>query len=430
MKKLWISTALTYFNGTTNAALALTLQFWDTLLLLYLRPYTDRMTDMTECVGSITNLLAYLSISVPVFVGPHIEMPSFLGDLTNIMLASFATILVATVSMARPLRVLFVLVGYGISRVASQLGCLESAAPVKAMQESKQDIMSNVYDETQAHVEEGYTKDDPEDEKGESVEAAGTLVLSAAAAAAGAVGAASKAWGVTESSVEAEVTLAACSVMEVLGTQQDVERLLIRGLADAVGFREDCFQIQGARYSEQEDSIIYDITIYKDWGLPTISPQCVLEDLAVQAKDPMSRLRRCKVTWLVNSICPKFCKDTSPPVAEPSSAQKRHAKKCYPIPKDEVIIPLGFSEFAGNKLILLPGLQGPVGVNVTSDFCFLHKDRTILSVYNSNGEGGGDETARSMSPFARNSNLVSSNNITGPTPHGRLHISHPQARWS
>ena len=158
---------------------------------------------------------------------------------------------------------------------------------------------------------------------------------------------------------------------------------------------------------------------------------------------------------MVNSVRLKLSDDTSPSVTDPSTAGSRDANKCYPVPKDVVIIPMGlrspmgFSSFAGNTPVMPPGLQGPVGVGVingptshgllhishpqsrswvSGDICFEHKDGRIVTAYKSNRGGGGDPT-RSTSPSACNPNIFSpGNDINGPTPHAGLPISRADTR--
>ena len=63
-KKLWLAAILNLLDGPVNAALALASQGIDTGLLLYMRPYADRRTDVTESLGGITNLLVRLLFGV------------------------------------------------------------------------------------------------------------------------------------------------------------------------------------------------------------------------------------------------------------------------------------------------------------------------------------------------------------------------------
>jgi hypothetical protein len=60
VKRLFLSIALNAFDGSANAILALVIQSVDTGLLLLLRPFINRQTELSESVGSITNLLVTL----------------------------------------------------------------------------------------------------------------------------------------------------------------------------------------------------------------------------------------------------------------------------------------------------------------------------------------------------------------------------------
>ena len=94
VKRLWITTTLNLFDGKTNAVLALTVQFWDTGLLFYLRPYVDVRVNISECLGGLTNLLGYLAISTPILLDDA-ALPFIFGDFTSMLLATSATIISA-----------------------------------------------------------------------------------------------------------------------------------------------------------------------------------------------------------------------------------------------------------------------------------------------------------------------------------------------
>ena len=56
-KKLLITTVLTTLDGGKNAILSTAIQFVDTVLLLCLQPFINRLAEFTETLGAITNSL-------------------------------------------------------------------------------------------------------------------------------------------------------------------------------------------------------------------------------------------------------------------------------------------------------------------------------------------------------------------------------------
>lgn len=118
-KKLLMAMVLNLLDGAVNAAFASVIQILDLLLLLGMRPYVNRKTELTETIGGITNTLSFLSISIPIMAGPHFKIPSWIGDLTSMLLATAATIISAAFSLLNPLSLLL----QGLVRLARALGC-------------------------------------------------------------------------------------------------------------------------------------------------------------------------------------------------------------------------------------------------------------------------------------------------------------------
>ena len=58
-----------FYLFSVNAAMALTTQIIDTLLVICLRPYSDIGVNRTEVCGGITNLFAFFSVASPVLFG-------------------------------------------------------------------------------------------------------------------------------------------------------------------------------------------------------------------------------------------------------------------------------------------------------------------------------------------------------------------------
>ena len=63
VKRLFLSIVLNVLDGSANAILALVVQFVDTILLLYSRPYINRQTEVAESIGAVTNLLVMFCLS-------------------------------------------------------------------------------------------------------------------------------------------------------------------------------------------------------------------------------------------------------------------------------------------------------------------------------------------------------------------------------
>ena len=118
-KKLLMAVVLNLLDGAVNAAFASVIQILDLLLLLGMRPYVNRKTELTETIGGITNTLSFLSISIPIMAGPEFEIPSWIGDLTSMLLATAATIISAAFSLLNPLALLL----KGLVTLARALGC-------------------------------------------------------------------------------------------------------------------------------------------------------------------------------------------------------------------------------------------------------------------------------------------------------------------
>ena len=106
LKKVLLSAVLNMLEGQANAIGALCVQVLDSGLLLYMRPFVSRQSDVSETIGTVTNLLAYLSISLPL-IAPSL---GFLGEFLQIALATFSTVVGAFFSMMAPVFALIKLV--------------------------------------------------------------------------------------------------------------------------------------------------------------------------------------------------------------------------------------------------------------------------------------------------------------------------------
>ena len=56
-KKMLITTVLSTLDGGQNAILSTAIQFVDMVLLLYSQPFVNRLAELTETLGAITNFL-------------------------------------------------------------------------------------------------------------------------------------------------------------------------------------------------------------------------------------------------------------------------------------------------------------------------------------------------------------------------------------
>ena len=89
VKKVAMSAVLGLTDGALNAALAIGVQFCDTICILYTRPHVGRDTDITECFCAIFNLLFFMWIGMPLlFPG----LAAYLSDYVALLL-SLATAL-------------------------------------------------------------------------------------------------------------------------------------------------------------------------------------------------------------------------------------------------------------------------------------------------------------------------------------------------
>ena len=147
VKRLFLSIVLNVLDGSANAILALVVQFVDTILLLYSRPYINRQTEVAESIGAVTNLLvmfclsflirraqacvdshaicfqSYVAVSVPVIAGVDVDMPPWLGDFSSMLLATFATALSCFFALQSPIAYLFKLLFKLASFLAPMIGC-------------------------------------------------------------------------------------------------------------------------------------------------------------------------------------------------------------------------------------------------------------------------------------------------------------------
>ena len=97
-----MSAVVNFTDGSLNAGLSISFQVIDVSMLLFLRPFNSFKTELTEDLGSITNLCTFLVITIPML--SELELPVWIGDLTRIVLAVFATAMAAVASVIEPAR--------------------------------------------------------------------------------------------------------------------------------------------------------------------------------------------------------------------------------------------------------------------------------------------------------------------------------------
>jgi len=96
-KRTILSLILNTLEGRVNAFFALCVQCADSAMLLWFLPYISLETSLLESFGAITNLLAYLSISIPIIF--ETSLPEWMGDFFIMVTGMFATVSSAVVSL-------------------------------------------------------------------------------------------------------------------------------------------------------------------------------------------------------------------------------------------------------------------------------------------------------------------------------------------
>ena len=157
-----MATVLNLLDGKTNAVLVMTVQFWDTGLLLYLRPYVDVPVNVSECLGGLTNLLGYLAISTPILLDGVVPQSIF-GDYTSMLLVTSATIVSAMISLTGPLmmvaRKIPTMLRMFLKCAGSGCACF-SPAVLAPGNDAFKNTKGNLQDEIQAMVEEAYMEEE------------------------------------------------------------------------------------------------------------------------------------------------------------------------------------------------------------------------------------------------------------------------------
>ena len=272
VKKLWLTCVLNMFDGIANAALALVVQFVDTILLLYLRPYVDWKSDLTEALGGITNLLSFLVISIPVFAGPGIAIP-FLGDFTSVMLAVTATGISAIVGLASPIVLLLETLLKVVAFVAVKTGVSGVGEVDPTVAAANADVMHNLADESRGQLEESYRIHGSE----------------GAVLAGGMVAGASISDEQTQPVVQEEVCLVltlAMSMQDIAGEEEEFKAGVARDVAAAVDGDPDMVRVLALEEGSIRVHMAIDEGICRDRAALDVA-----NEIREQAADPFGTSR-------------------------------------------------------------------------------------------------------------------------------------------
>jgi len=313
LKKVLLSAVLNLLEGQANAIGALLVQVVDSGLLLYMRPFVSRQADVSEAIGTVTNLLAYLSISLPL-ISPSL---GFFGEFLQIALATFSTVIGAFFSMMAPLFAVIKLVTgffsflFGIpSQFLACSAALFSGGSV--FMTIKDAIYGNVKDALQEQVEDKYALEEPDEEEDEDEEdgeheddAEHEGNDDASAFGLGGIAAAGlAAAGLAGASCDAPCSVTSTIIMnkdfKEIGEEGSPERnsfenSLLDDLAYASGLCQDKFVIK----SMSAGSVVVEVEITGDTADEAAK---AAKDLQQQACNPLSRLRHGAVTSYVTSI--------------------------------------------------------------------------------------------------------------------------------
>ena len=101
---------------------------------------------------------AFLSISVSVLT-PDLDMPFWLGDFTNIILATSATVFSALFALASPVFTFLTLSGKLGSTLGSKVGCVLPKIVRDGLQNAKSTVAGNTQNQLISEAEEYYTQD-------------------------------------------------------------------------------------------------------------------------------------------------------------------------------------------------------------------------------------------------------------------------------
>ena len=103
MKKLWISAASNITDAALNAGMSLLNALADLILLMYLWPFSARMANVAEFIGSFATACCYLALGAPVMFEGQVMLPSWCGDITILSISLVGVSLQAIRVMSGPI---------------------------------------------------------------------------------------------------------------------------------------------------------------------------------------------------------------------------------------------------------------------------------------------------------------------------------------
>ena len=217
-RKILLALILNVLDARDNAICMLALQSLDTLLIIVYRPFSEASTLQQEITSGITNLLAVISICVPVVSGGTMPWPDWMNDSFTLVTGLFATVMGAMLSLigafsslVAPFTALFTMC-FGCCSCFASIQVVPSAeggiptdipeeVPTDDLVDTAAENVQGEIDAQQADMVVGYDEKDPfemdeegsppgdEEEGNEGVEGvnAGVIGVGVAAAAAAAV---------------------------------------------------------------------------------------------------------------------------------------------------------------------------------------------------------------------------------------------------
>ena len=80
-RQMWITASVHVQDEATKGGIALAGQMVDTFLVFCLRPYIETSTEFVKTIGELSNMLTYLTITLPVLAG--FETPEWMVGTKN-----------------------------------------------------------------------------------------------------------------------------------------------------------------------------------------------------------------------------------------------------------------------------------------------------------------------------------------------------------
>ena len=311
VKKVILSGILNMLEGQANAVGALILQCMDSGLLLFMRPFVNRQTDLSETIGTVSNLLAYLAISLPVIAPQFV----FFGEFAQIASATLSTVVGAFFSMMAPVFAIIKAVGVFFaflfqvpSRILACYAALGSGGSIFAtIQEAAYGNMKDALnDELEDHYaleeEEGEGEGDGEGDENDHDDDSTGLAQGAAAIGFGSVVAGGDAAGGRQASIAQTMTLKLKTDGKGVGEESSEERNefeadLLNDLAYASGLPQDTFCVN--QVSPGGGIVEVQVEIQGQKASEAAKVVKILQD---QVKKPTSRLKHGAWTSSVSCI--------------------------------------------------------------------------------------------------------------------------------